>query len=216
MIEKVNLRDQVLHYLQQELVHGRIRHGDRLSLASMERVLQVSVTPVREALTQLERTGVVLAIPNRGFFLAPNTVEDAREIYPVIANLEVMAVEGSTFTAADIRRLRGLRTAFKRAKDPAAAVRADQNLHDALIGNFENTCAKRLIADLKLRVFSYELQYMVDGHKTSTSDKAHGEIIDLLAAGERRKAANRLKAHWKKSLELTVKMLSELRKSTSQ
>lgn len=216
MIEKVNLRDQVLHYLQQELVHGRIRHGDRLSLASMERVLQVSVTPVREALTQLERTGVVRAIPNRGFFLAPNTVEDAREIYPVIANLEVMALEGSEFTTADVRKLRDLRTAFKRAKDPAAAVRADQDLHATLIGNFGNNCAKRLIADLKLRVFSYELQYMVDGRKTTTSDKAHGEIIDFLAAGERRKAAKRLKAHWKESLELTVKMLSDAVKDNGQ
>lgn len=216
MIEKVNLRDQVLHYLQQELVHGRIRHGDRLSLASMERVLQVSVTPVREALTQLERTGVVRAIPNRGFFLAPNTVEEAREIYPVIANLEVMALEGSTFTPADIRQLRKLRTTFKRAKDPAAAVRADQDLHDALIGKYENTCAKRLIADLKLRVFSYELQYMTDGRKTSTSDKAHGEIIGLLAAGEGRKAAKRLKAHWEESMVLTLQMLTSSLNTTGR
>ena len=70
MIKKTIFRDQVREYLLREMRLGNLQEGETINLAALARELDVSVTPIREALTQLQQSRIITAIPNRGFIIS--------------------------------------------------------------------------------------------------------------------------------------------------
>ncbi|MCD1269036.1 FCD domain-containing protein [Microbacterium sp. MEC084] len=70
-IERRGLRDRVYDLILEMLLTGEVEPGSRLSIDSMARLLDVSPTPVREAMVQLERTGLVTREALRGYRVAP-------------------------------------------------------------------------------------------------------------------------------------------------
>lgn len=70
-IERRGLRDHVYERILQLLLSGDVPPGARLSIDTIARQLQVSPTPVREAMVQLERTGLVTREALKGYRVAP-------------------------------------------------------------------------------------------------------------------------------------------------
>lgn len=205
MIQKITLRDQVRAYLQQEMLDRKIKYGERLSLAEIARKIDVSVTPIREALTQLAQVGIVRNIANRGFFVPQLSIKEAREIYPVIASLEIMAMQDCKYTTSQIKKLKKIQTDFSQATNQEQAVKLDLQFHQALIEPYDNSVAERILSDLKVRVFFYELEYMDDLSNHQESVDGHQLIIDSLEKGEVDQAVLFLKENWAVSLDF-IKM----------
>ncbi|MGO2659720.1 GntR family transcriptional regulator [Mycetocola reblochoni] len=91
-IDRRGLRDRVYDMILRKLLEGEIPAGARLSIDSMAKVLNVSPTPVREALVELERTGLVTREALKGYRVAPplNT-EQLEELFQARTVLEVEA-----------------------------------------------------------------------------------------------------------------------------
>ena len=70
-LERKGLRDRVYDLVLDMLMSSSIEPGTRLSIDAIARDLEVSPTPVREALVQLERTGLVTREPLKGYRVAP-------------------------------------------------------------------------------------------------------------------------------------------------
>ncbi len=87
------LASDVAGRLRTAIVHGHFAPGERLREEVLARMLSVSRGPIREALNQLEREGLVVIQRNRGTFVARLTREDAEEIYSLRLVLERLAVE---------------------------------------------------------------------------------------------------------------------------
>ena len=113
MIVRMNLRDQVRDYLLSEMITGNLKTGKTINLAALSRHLKVSVTPIREALTQLQQSRIIKAVPNRGFIIAELDVEEAEDLYELVANLEVMAIENSEFNEEHIIKLKAQQEVFE-------------------------------------------------------------------------------------------------------
>ncbi|MFC0680606.1 GntR family transcriptional regulator [Lysobacter korlensis] len=91
-IERRGLREQVYDSVLRMLLDGRIAAGERLSIDTMARVLNVSPTPVREAFVMLERTGLVSREALRGYRVAPPLDdEQLAELFDARLLLEVEA-----------------------------------------------------------------------------------------------------------------------------
>lgn len=75
-IERRGLQDRVYDLILEMLLTGEVEPGSRLSIDSMARLLDVSPTPVREAMVQLERTGLVTREALRGYRVAPPLAPD--------------------------------------------------------------------------------------------------------------------------------------------
>lgn len=71
LLERRGLRDRVHELVLDMLVTSDIEPGSRLSIDTIARDLHVSPTPVREALIQLERTGLVTRELHKGYRVAP-------------------------------------------------------------------------------------------------------------------------------------------------
>ena len=180
LIEKTNFRDQVRQLLLKKMRSGHLKPENPLSLASLARDLNVSVTPIREALSQLQSSGIVEAIPNRGFFIPKLSMKEAINLYELVASLESLAILNSTFTKDKIKALKELNKTFVNTENKIERINADMDFHDALTSSYENPIALKILSELKTRIFFYELEFMSQENYYSNSSSEHSMIIEHL------------------------------------
>lgn len=209
MLVKMNLRDQVRDYLLREMVTGNLKLGKTINLAALARHLNVSVTPIREALAQLQQAHIIKAVPNRGFIIAELDVKEAEDLYELVANLEVMAIENTEFTADDIDRLRLQQEVFENAQDAISRIRADLEFHRLLTKGYENDLALQILNDLKTRIFFYERAFTNNDSFYNKSDNQHEAIISAIADNNVPTASLLLKMNWMLILNYIQKKLTE-------
>lgn len=209
MIQKVIFRDQVKSHLLKEIVEGNIKPGEAISLAQFSRNLEVSVTPIREALSQLQQIGIVEVIPNRGFRLPSLTLKEAKEIYPIIARMESWAVNEGEFTEARMQKLVVANENFLNAEKPMDAVLADEKFHSYLIEGCTNETLIRMIKDLKVKVLIYEIEFMKRKNYTEQSNEEHNQIIQALINHDKEAAIEILLTNWQGSLDFISKYFHE-------
>ena len=195
MIEKNILRKAVKDILLEYMEKGSVKPGERISLPELANELEVSATPLREALTQLTETGLVTYIANRGFFVSSLHEQEAIEIYELITILESQAVLASDFSSADLKELEIINAQFKTAEDSISKLRTDRLFHQKLIQNYPNQAAKKIIEDIRMRVFIYEFEFM-ESSSIEESVQMHQEIIDKLKQNKRDMAISILKSNW--------------------
>src|SRR5713226_1038763 len=103
-------KDLVVEVIREAILSGELEPGARLLQEDLAERLQVSSTPVREALRQLETEGILQSSPNRGVRVAEVDLRTVREIYLIRADLEDLATRMAVpnLRAADLRRLKTL------------------------------------------------------------------------------------------------------------
>lgn len=178
----------------------KVASGERLSLPGIAKELDVSVTPVREALTQLTETGIVTYKANRGFFVTELNEQEAIEIYEIIVLLESEAIKNSTFSVEQIKQLKAINQDFKNAQSVKDKLRFDRFFHQKLIENYSNTYAQKIIEDIRVRVFMYELKFMIS-MTSEESYEMHEKIIRCIEEGAVHKVIKELASNWKISID---------------
>jgi DNA-binding GntR family transcriptional regulator len=86
-----SLKDLVYVYLYEKINQGTIKPNEKINENLICRDLQVSRTPVREALIKLEDEGYLKRMPRRGYIVREVTRDKIREIYEIIGCLEGLA-----------------------------------------------------------------------------------------------------------------------------
>lgn len=86
------LVDAIYQYLQEDILSGQFRPGERLHIAQLAARYKSGPGPVREALSRLLSTELVIAISQRGFRVAPVSYTDLHDIYQTRAQIEALAL----------------------------------------------------------------------------------------------------------------------------
>ena len=76
--------------LEDDIVNGRMAPGDQVHLEALVQRFGVSRTPVREALQQLEASGLVVVVPKRGTYVAQVGMTELIQMFEVMAELEAL------------------------------------------------------------------------------------------------------------------------------
>lgn len=175
--------------------------GVRVNEVALARELGISRTPLREALFGLEREGLVVSHPRRGFFVSPLDVKDAREVYPLLATLEALALRtGAKAIAADKVALDRLNSAFRAAGDPTEAVEADRAWHERLVSHCRNERLISMVQQLRAAALRFELQFLAERPRAAESARQHATILDATVHGAVGKAAQLLEDNWMRGL----------------
>lgn len=196
MTGKINVRDKVREHLLQQMQKGNLEPGQSINLAALSRKLKVSVTPIREALTQLQQSQVVQAIPNRGFSIAKMNPEEAKNLYELVAHLELLALEESAFDESTIHRLKEQRDLVAKAEDSLERVNAYMEFHRLLTSNYNNSVVQQILTDLKTRIFFYERKFMANDSFHYNSNAQHDAIISAIEEDNIPSASLFLKMNW--------------------
>ena len=150
------LRNQVRDHLLGQIYDGKLSAESSINLAELSRALGVSVTPIREALGQLEYIKVVKAIPKSGFVLPRLQRKEASDLYSAMVQLEMTALESCTFSDKDIQKLRKRHEQTLDAKNPLNRLKARFDFNDTLIQNCSNEVLLQVLDNLRTRLLFYE------------------------------------------------------------
>jgi len=110
-----SLYRQTYSTLRQDLLCGRLSSGDRLVEQRLAQRLKVSRTPVREALRQLQREGLIQADQRGGLGVTTISIADAIQLYDCRLGLEQIAAVGACENATP-QQLAGLRQCLVEAQ----------------------------------------------------------------------------------------------------
>ncbi len=104
------IRDEVFTSLRNAILSGHFKPGERLVEKELAEQLEISRTPIREALRKLELEGLVLYEPRKGVVVVGVSSEDALEIYTIRAVLEGLAARlaASKRTEEELSKLKKL------------------------------------------------------------------------------------------------------------
>lgn len=147
-LEHKQLWESIADRLREEILEGRLAAGTRLVETDLATRFGVSRGPIRDALADLSRSGLVLDLPRRGTFVASLTDADLAEVYEIRRALETEAVRLAIARANDAdladmdRLLNETEAAYERGVGPAAweADMAFHRVYCQISGN------KRLLA----------------------------------------------------------------------
>lgn len=206
MLQKLIFKNEVKEILLDHILTGQVKPGERLSLPSIAKELKVSVTPIREALTQLSETGIVTYVANRGFFLTALSAQEAQEIYELMILLEGNAVKQSAFDKKQLEDLIQINTALAKAQNAIDILKFDRQFHQKLIENYSNISAIKIIETLRVRISLYEYAFWNELQKME-SIKMHNDIINCLQSNDLNTAIVLVEQNWMISVEHIINKL---------
>lgn len=132
-----SLRERVFAQLEEDIINGKYTEGQKLTETMLSKALEVSRTPVREALRQLELEGLVKAIPNKAIIVTGITKQDIKDIYEIRISIEGLAARRAArnITEEDLEELReitDLQEYYTMRKDMKNLVKTDGEFHEAI------------------------------------------------------------------------------------
>ncbi|MBE0404727.1 GntR family transcriptional regulator [Halomonas citrativorans] len=185
------LVEKVAHYLREHIVMDHFQPGQRLPERTLAVELQVSRTPLREALKILATEGLVVISPNRGAVVADVSAADMKEKAYVLSVLEQSAAQLACVRASDedIAELQALHYEMKASflrRDRQNYFRLNQDIHNRIVALSGNTTLIDIHANLSRQL--YRVRYL-SNQKNDKWAKAMEEHEAIMAALEARDAA---------------------------
>jgi DNA-binding GntR family transcriptional regulator len=183
------LRDQVAHALRAALISGELHPGRVYSAPALASDFGISATPVREAMLDLVREGLVEPVRNKGFRVTEVSGRDLDQYSELRALIEVPTV-GAVTRSASRERLEALRpvaeeiVARARAHDLIGYLDADRRFHLSLLGLHGNDRLVETVGDLRKRSRLYGLKALDERNMLIPSAEEHLELLDLMLAGD--------------------------------
>ncbi|MFD9817945.1 GntR family transcriptional regulator [Streptomyces violascens] len=190
IVAQERLRDQVAHALRAALVAGELRPGTIYSAPGLAADFGISATPVREAMLDLAREGLVEPVRNKGFRITEVSERDLDQYTELRALIEVPTV-GRVTNTASAEQLEALRPVAEEIVDRARAhdligyLDADRRFHLRLLGLAGNERLVETVGDLRKRSRLYGLTRLDERGELITSAQEHVELLDLMLSGDR-------------------------------
>jgi DNA-binding GntR family transcriptional regulator len=196
------MREQVYEILRTALADGGLKPGTPIALDEIAARLEVSRTPVREALLRLETEGFVTIRPRSGISVRVLTREDIRNLYQMIGALEasVLVAESHLLTPGKIAAMRAQNEACRAAlerDDFDAYYEANLAMHGGYLELSANRELVHHVTVMKQRLYDFPRKgaFVKEWELTSTDE--HEEIIAHLEAGDFAWAAEVVRdVHW--------------------
>jgi DNA-binding GntR family transcriptional regulator len=186
-IPRAALHEQVAQRLRQMLVEGRIAPGAKLNERELTEVLQVSRTPLREAIKMLAAEGLVELVPNRGAIAVSLSENDIRDTFEVMAGLEAMSGElaAQRITTEELAEIKAMQFEMMAAytrRDLSGYYRLNSLIHEAINAAAKNPVLTATYNQVNARLQALRFRSNQDGVKWSRAVKEHEKMVDALAA----------------------------------
>ena len=187
--ERQSLREQVAHALRAALITGEMRPGVVYSAPVLAAQFGVSATPVREAMLDLSKEGLVEAVRNKGFRVTELSDRDLDELTEIRRLIEVPTVTrlADASRADDFERLRPFAEEIVAAAergDLLGYVDADLRFHVELLTMSGNVHLVTVVRDLRNRARLYGLSQLSERGTLTDSAREHLALLDSLKRGD--------------------------------
>jgi len=200
LAQRENLRDSVANALRAAVISGELKPGEVYSAPTLGARFGVSATPVREAMLDLVREGLVISLRNKGFRVTEVSDEDLDNVAAVRQLIEPPTIRDvvPVIPAADYPRLRRLAediVVAAQAGDLIAYIEADRVFHVTLLAYSGNQKLVDVVSDLRSQTRLLGLTPLVESGRLLPSATEHHELMDLVEAGDGEGAEQLMRRH---------------------
>lgn len=184
------------------ILGGEVWPGRKLVHQDLATFLNVSRTPVREALERLHQEGLVTRLPRRGFYVAEMTREEARDLYDAREALEIHALRQTMSKGPLTRRtLSEVSQLIDRTHDLLLEGKLrERQLTDAMMHiKLAELSGNRYLVRLLIQTFErITLKRRIEGYRSdrgTTAHSDHRDLLDSLVKNDIRRAEKTLRGH---------------------
>ena len=195
-----NLTEQVYRVIKQRIVSGHYTQGERLVERKLAEELNVSKTPVREALARLERERLVVSVPDRGIEVKTLTPEEVEYILEIRKLLEGYFARKATprITEKDVKKLNEILKASSRAVkkgDWEAYKECDIQFHGLIRDKSGNVLAAEIMSSLEnqIRLLMSTSVHLPD--RAAASFSCHSRILEAFRRKDETAAEEAARTH---------------------
>lgn len=208
-LTRTSLAEAAAERIRGWILDGRLSPDDALTEPGLASLLGISRTPLRSAITRLAHEGLLAVEPGKGFRVTRVDASLVREIYPIIAALEGMALRLSApDSLPDVAALEDVNDQIDGEKRRTRLFELDREFHRLLAAG----CPDARLLDLLEH--HRRLAQHVDGaarrgmHRPRESAKEHAQIIEDIAHRRVERAVRRIEQHYLHGIEVVIDWMS--------
>jgi DNA-binding GntR family transcriptional regulator len=205
-------KDRIVEELRALIASGEIARGARVQQDELASRFATSITPVREALRQLEAEGLLVSEPHRGVRVAFAKLEEVRDVYAARRLLEPYAAQRAAIRVSrrDLSQAEALLASMveaRRAKDDRGVLEANRAFHFLFYDRCGMPGLTNLINGLWL-AFPWDILQVIS-HRVGESVAEREAMLAAVADGDQARVRQTFETHIAHSYEALARHLSE-------
>lgn len=209
-IKKINIeqpktiRQKVYEYLQQAIIKGDVKPGERLVESEIGKAIGTSRTPVREALHTLEREKLIESIPRVGYVVKGISKEELEDISEIRLVLETLALRWAYENDAD-GLARSLEEIVSKSEyllelgDLKSFSDMDSSFHEIISRYASSERLQELTLSVRQHMIRYQVHSLYDIENIYRAIAGHKKIVQALKEQDLNGALLELNNHIKQS-----------------
>ncbi len=214
---KMPLQEFAYQKCQELIGSGELIPGKLYSESAMSKQLGISRTPLRTALQQLEKEGLIIRLPQRGFYVYEFKEKDIEELFAIRKAIEGYAVEyiAKTQAEVDLRKAKQHLSAQQEARqsdDYSIFIREDRKFHENLVRALNNKRLVMIYFDLRQSIELIGLKRFKMNSQRNQSISEHKSILKAIENGDPLAAREAVYNH----LDMAMMSLKKYLKSIDQ
>jgi DNA-binding GntR family transcriptional regulator len=218
-LQKITLHEQTYNVLRDNILAGTLTAGDRIVESQLADQLQVSRTPIREAIRQLQQEGLLVTDQFGWLRIATVSLTEAHHLYDCRLALETLAVEGACENASE-PQLKEIQNLIKQAEKLAKLeiskanstlqLETDYQFHRTIAQSSGNNCLTSLLDQVFSKMALLRLQTTLRNPRVLEICTEHRKIYEAIAQRDLKLAKQEMQSHLKASKLRVIKELTNI------
>jgi DNA-binding GntR family transcriptional regulator len=186
---KIPLQEFAYQKCQELIGSGELSPGNLYSESAMSKQLGISRTPLRTALQQLEREGLIIRLPQRGFYVYQFEEKDIEELFAIRKAIEGYAVEHIARKKQEIdlgeaKKHLAAQEKARKSDDYSLFIREDRKFHENLVKALNNKRLVAIYSDMRQSIELLGLKRFKMNSQRNQSITEHNAIIKAIENGD--------------------------------
>ncbi len=214
------ITNQCTHKLRHAIIKGEFAPGEKLKIERLKLYLNSGPTPIREALSRLINSGLIIDEANKGFRVKPLVEKEVIDIYNTFIAIEQLALQKSIqqgslqWEAGVAGALHALAIIEKNSVsvDLEAWVDCNYQFHLALINGCDSPCLLQIRENLYQQFDRFcRLSFLANRERLQLNHQEHIDIAEAALARNDVQACTLIKKHLEYSKGIVLENLKELK-----
>lgn len=207
--------------IQEDILNGKLKPGEKLNISALKKRYNVGLAPLRESLSRLVSTGLLVCQQNKGFSVAPVSKQELKDLSDLSEHLEVFALEqaiergNEAWEEGIISALYHLDKVELCGHKPKYEdwISANTRFHEALVASCSDI-VKDFRSYLKLKLDRYaRIAFGLAMETFEEYNKEHHAIAKATLAKNKQLATKLLRKHFQMGTGLLMKKFETVDKS---
>ncbi len=210
-IQKKTLHEEIANNLREMIMSGELREGDKIKENELCELMDISKTPLREALRVLSAEGLIRLIPNRGSYVTTPTFKEIKEMFDVMSVLEGVCARTAAekMSNIDYEKLKKIHLQLEenfRLKNQKNYIRNNNKYHSFVQELAGNKTLNQIVNGLRQKILLYRYKSLNLSGRFEQSIQEHRDLLEAFRKRDAEKAELLMKSHMKKQSEALEKL----------